>query len=142
MNAFFYHWHRKNNERGFILPLTLILTFLLFSFLLHEIKVYKTEQQFVHHQENMLVLDRLLQRSAADMEKMPLADWPEQSFAYQNGEVVYMEDELPDNTGLDADQIIYFELTAKVDQRDDNARHISYVYYDKKKEKIVRWVER
>lgn len=144
MNAFFCRWRLHRNERGFVLPLTMIILFLLFSFLLHEIKIYETEKQFVHHQEDMLTLDRLLQMAAVDIEKNRLSDWPD-SFMYDNGTVDYSEGTIPKGVDLDPENVIYLKLEAKViggsEQEGFGSRHISYVYYDKDKKKIVRWVE-
>lgn len=142
MNAFFYRFRLRKNEHGFILPLTLIIVFLLFGFLLHEIKVYETQKQFVHHEEGMLILDRLLQSAATDIEAIPYKKWPD-TFSYPAGVVEYKVKKLSKGSSYNTKKVVSVTLTAKrsKDQNKYGTRHISYVYYHKDKDKIVRWME-
>lgn len=141
MKEHLFRINPSRNERGFILPITLIIVFLLVSLVLQQIKVYETEKRFFNHQEEMVTIDQLLQIGAVDLEKRLSSDPKLKSgeFSNENGKVVYENLSLPDDTDLDRKKVLRFTLTAQTG--DNGSSHSSQVYYDKDKKKIIRWVE-
>lgn len=134
MKELFFRSHRKSDEGGFVLPLTLVVLFLLSAFLLHEIKLYETETRFLHASEEMFTLNRLLQMADVDLERnlSHSASIRNQGvLIYTKGKVLYSIEPFSMN-------IVRITLKAKTK---DGGMHISHAYYDKLKKKIIRWEE-
>lgn len=144
MNGPFHSLRRTRNQDGFILPLTMIIIFLLFSFLLYEIKAYQSEKQFLYYREEMFTVNDLMQMAAVDLEQRFAASLPDKNygtFDYINGKVSYTISQPPkdaDLPGSSPQDVIYITLKA---QADNEGEHVSFAYYDKKKRKIIRWAE-
>jgi competence protein ComGG len=56
-----------NNEKGFVLPVTVIFSFFLLLLFVHTIELYKVEMEFGHYQQQMDELDWLMQMAVTDI---------------------------------------------------------------------------
>ncbi|MBA2869913.1 competence protein ComGG [Anoxybacillus calidus] len=56
-----------NNEKGFVLPVTMIFSFFLLLLFVHVIELYKMEIEFAHHEQQMYELDWLMQMAVTDI---------------------------------------------------------------------------
>jgi hypothetical protein len=136
------HWLRKinkplRNEKGFVLPLTLVFTFLLFSFLLHQINMYQSEKVFIQQREASFALDRLVQIAVADTKRVfdttqvpPSSD----TFEYDGkGTATY---EINSEYSSSTVRVIGLTVIAN-----NKGEHFNWLYYDKDKKKFTRWEE-
>ncbi|HEU5140503.1 MAG TPA: competence type IV pilus minor pilin ComGG [Bacillales bacterium] len=130
MNGFLFHLRRKNDEEGFILPVTLMITFLMFAFVLHEMKMYEAEKQFIKAREEMMILEGLMRKAVYDVEK----GVPE----YDHGTLVYADGKVKYNVDFRMGNVLVLTLVAV---SHDGGKHVSHAFYDKIKQKIVRWEE-
>ncbi|RAK22368.1 competence protein ComGG [Anoxybacillus vitaminiphilus] len=56
-----------NNEKGFILPVTMIFSFFLLLLFVHVIELYKMETEFAAHEQQMYELDGIMQMAVVDV---------------------------------------------------------------------------
>lgn len=133
MNGFFSRLHRKGNEDGFILPLTMVIIFLICAFLLHEIKMYEAEKRFLQTREDLFVTDQMMQMAVVDLKvRLHHSNFKGGTFLYKKGTVRYS---IKNTTGSN---MLCITLRAKANS---GGLHVSRMYYDKMKQKIVRWEE-
>lgn len=121
-------------DKGFILPLTLVFSFLLFSVLFHQISLYQSEKPLISGTETAFTLHRLTQMAAVDLENRldTTVDAPVTgSFKYEHGRAVY---EFVENDN----GVIILGLTIVLDSGGED---FNYLYYDVNNKSIIRWEE-
>ncbi len=77
------------NQKGFIYPLTTIISLLLCTVILYQVDAYLTEKHFIYEQERMLQLESLLQVAIFDFQKSNVEPNVNESyvFSYEPGTV-------------------------------------------------------
>lgn len=132
MNGYFPRLRRTGNEQGFILPLTLVIVFLISAFLLHEVKMYETEKQFMYTREDMFTLNQLMEMAHVDLQaRLRNAKYKDGIFRFPKGTVHFSVKK----SGKDM-----LRITLQAETKNGGV-HVSRVYYNKTKQKIVRWEE-
>ncbi|MEH7238474.1 competence type IV pilus minor pilin ComGG [Bacillus sp. JJ1562] len=91
-----------NNEKGFILPVTIAISFLFFLIFTSQVNAYLTEKAFSKETEEILILENLMQLGVGDM-KVKLQDEVESMkstgvFNYPTGNVTYTVSPLTSST--------------------------------------------
>jgi competence protein ComGG len=76
-----------NNEKGFILPVTLVFSFFVLLLFAHSVELYKMEAEFANHEEKIYELDSLMQMAVTDI-KSKITHSP-QEITYFYDEVTY-----------------------------------------------------
>ena len=81
------------NEKGFILPVTIAVSFLFFLIFTAQVNEYRTEKAFANETEEILILENLMQLGVGDI-KVKLQDKEESaelkgSFNYPTGTITY-----------------------------------------------------
>lgn len=85
-------WKRVRNERGFVLPLALLIALLVFFVVHQQLQVYVSEALFAQHVKNYYRLEHLLE---AAMAEAPYSFdeagevGRKKTYAYPQGEVTY-----------------------------------------------------
>lgn len=123
-----------NNERGFILPLTIILLFLLSSTLFHQISVYEREKRFHAEIEQQFYIQQLLQMATADIlseieREAPLISG---QFNYDIGNAYYW---------LLAEEEQFVHIDLNVITTNNKQRNVEIVF-DKNHLVVVDWLEK
>lgn len=116
-----------NNEKGFILPLSMVLLFLLSSSLFHQIAVYEREKRFQMEQEQYAVIQTLLQMATVDLLTLVANGGQTLSgyFEYEQGKVYYWQTD-------EMDQFVYIDFNIIT-----NAERQRYVRIGIDKENLV-----
>jgi hypothetical protein len=120
----------NRNEKGFILPVTMVIVFLLAGFVLHEVKMHETDSKFLIERQSSEKLDELLQMAVVDVQNPSIER--EGLFYYDGGTVRYQI------LSTESENVVKVDLTAKTS--DGKARVVHY-RYDTMKNKIIMWEE-
>ncbi|MFV8827928.1 competence type IV pilus minor pilin ComGG [Alkalihalobacterium sp. APHAB7] len=124
---------KKNGQKGFILPMTLILCLLLSLALMHVLDVYLTEKKFYAEQEEIFLLESLLQMAAVDivddLTTNRLSD--SGAFNYEKGAAVYWILEETHDT---------LNIQLKVRTEKEKQRVVRLLL-DKEKMRVKEWIE-
>jgi competence protein ComGG len=122
------------NERGFILPMTLIGVTVLMLFIVHQANLYITEKRFYKESEEMFELDSLMQQAVHDMKQVlqgeKINGKLEYTKAFQNG-TAYVQAELIDDLFH-----VRIECTT-VNER----KYVVRCIYDREADAITYWSE-
>ncbi|MCO7126832.1 ComGG family competence protein [Sporolactobacillus shoreicorticis] len=120
----------KNNQNGFVLPLTMILSLILLAFVFHALLILNSDRKFYQQSYAQFQLQQLRECALIDFER-ELASLTEQgTFVYRNGTVQFNITEIEDHV------IIRFTLIT------DDRKEIDQMTYSKKSGKPIKWMER
>ena len=124
-----------NNDKGFIMPLVVILSFLFLAVIVHQIAQLESDRQFLLQRQNDFRHHTLLQMASVDLlpilEKIDTIEDKNGQLRYDIGTVNY---EIRENNQLE----VTVKLTSTTDQT--GKREASLVY-DKTKQSISSWTE-
>ncbi|MEH7380013.1 competence type IV pilus minor pilin ComGG [Bacillus sp. JJ1533] len=123
------------NEKGFILPVTIAISFLFFLVFTSQVNMYLTEKAFAKETEEILILENLMQLGVGDM-KAKLQDEVESVesvglFTYPTGSITYTVSPLT----LTTSQIT---LTCRTSERRKSSARFEYNY---ETEEINTWID-
>lgn len=123
------------NEKGFILPVTLAVSFLFFLVFTSQVNEYLTEKAFSKETEEILILENLMQLGVGDI-KARLQDDEESSeligvFNYPTGNINYTVSPLTSTTS----RIII--LCKTTEERKVSARFV----YNYETKAIISWLD-
>lgn len=124
---------KKNGQKGFILPITLILCLFLSLALMHVLDVYLTEKKFYAEQEEIFLLESLLQMAAVDIVDDLITNRLSASgaFNYEKGAAVYWILEETHDT---------LNIQLKVRTEKERQRVVRLLL-DKEKMRVKEWIE-
>ncbi|OIJ20280.1 hypothetical protein BKP45_09445 [Anaerobacillus alkalidiazotrophicus] len=112
-----------NNEKGFIMPVTLIIILIVCSFVTFQMNQYVIEKNYFFEASEMYTAERLLQMAIVDVEQHLVNQHENHlsgKFHYENGEVIFV-------INKEVDDVFSITLTSKtLNQR---SRKIMYYYY-------------
>lgn len=111
------------NEKGFILPLTLIILFLLTNYTIYQIRQYVIEKEILFEQSEALSAERLLQVGIVDIEKF--IETKQQLFEC-SGILYYDEGEVSYTVKKDSEKTYHIILLSKT--KNNRTRQINYTY--------------
>jgi hypothetical protein len=120
-------------KNGFITPLTLVISFILLSTILHQIKTLEQERLFLMEEKQVFLLEQLLQMATTDMLEMLKASTNliEGTFDYEHGTVTY---QILEKTNEE----VRVRLRAFTDQGRKNQ---VILYYNLNNQELTEWVE-
>ncbi|MDR4888919.1 competence type IV pilus minor pilin ComGG [Fredinandcohnia sp. QZ13] len=123
------------NEKGFILPVTIAISFLFFLVFTSQLNAYLTEKAFSNETEEILILENLMQVGVGDLKATLLNEEVSAGltgiFNYPTGNISYTVSPLT----LTTSQIT---LTCKTyEQRKSSARFV----YDYESKEISSWLD-
>lgn len=88
------------NQRGFILPITLFIVFLLSSYVTFQISQYKVEKELFYEQSELYTAERLIKLAIVDVRDI-IQQSNSSSYSgklyYNNGEVTYVINQIAAN---------------------------------------------
>lgn len=120
-------------KNGFITPLTLVISFILFSTLLHQIKTLDQEREFLTEEKQAFLLEQLLQMGTTDMLEMIKSSKNMEygRLEYERGTVTYQTLEV-------TDEAIRVKLKAAT-----NKGHTNQVilFYNIINQQLTEWTE-
>ncbi|MCH1624912.1 competence type IV pilus minor pilin ComGG [Ferdinandcohnia quinoae] len=125
-----------NNEKGFILPVTIIISFLFFLIFTFQVNIYLTEKGFYKETEELMVLENLMQLGVGDVQlelgglnelRNPISN----EFQYPNGTVSYNAVTLSETT---------LEVMIICSTK-NSRRYRAQFEYDGVEKKITKWNE-
>ncbi|BBN99130.1 competence type IV pilus minor pilin ComGG [Sporolactobacillus terrae] len=121
-----------NNQQGFILPLTMILSLVFIAFIFHALFLLQSDRTFFQHTQTHFVLQQLRECALNDfqqkLEQDALPD--EGTFNYHNGTVQYIVTE--DSAFVTINFTVHY----------GDEREIDRIVYDRESGNPVRWLER
>jgi hypothetical protein len=85
-------WKWSRNEKGFVLPLTLLIALLVFFVVHQQLQVYVSEALFAQHVRNYYRLEHLLETAMADAPYSFAGEEEagrKKTYTYPQGEVTY-----------------------------------------------------
>ncbi|THE15485.1 hypothetical protein E1I69_01120 [Bacillus timonensis] len=123
------------NEKGFILPVTIAISFLFFLVFTSQVNAYLTEKAFSKETEEILILENLMQLGVGDMKEILLSEEESKeltgSFNYPKGLITY-------NVSPATMTTSYITLICKTnEQRKSSARFM----YDYETKEISSWLD-
>ncbi|MCC3356744.1 competence type IV pilus minor pilin ComGG [Bacillus sp. REN16] len=123
------------NEKGFILPVTIAISFLFFLIFTSQVNEYRTEKAFANETEEILILENLMQLGVGDI-KVKLQDKEESAeltgtFNYPTGTITYRVVPLTTTTAQ-------ITLTCKTPQQRKSSAKFVYNYETKE---ISSWFD-
>lgn len=123
------------NEHGFILPVTITISFLFFLVFTFQVNAYMTEKAFSKETEEILILENLMQIGAGDIQTMLEIEVESVesmgSFSYRTGTISYSVSPLTPTTS----RVVLSCITN--DRRKYSARFV----YDHETQMINSWIE-
>ena len=123
-----------NNDKGFILPIAIILSLLFSSVVIHYINLLETDRLFLQERKNFFHHNLLLQSAANEMLlQLENFDTIEMNgnFDYSHGSVTY-----------EIKQSDEFTVTVEfISKTELDGQRKATVYYDREKKAITRWME-
>jgi len=123
------------NERGFILPITLVILFIVSSFTIFQINQFTTEKKLLFEQSEVITNERLLQMAIVDVTDFLTSNSDEYfsgDFQYEKGEVAFI-------VKAETEKIKSITLISKtLGQR---SRQVKYFYY-LEKGTFLPWLEK
>lgn len=123
-------------EDGYILPVTLLISILLFTLFTYQINMYVVEKKFYKETEELYVLEGLMQMGVYDI-KAELADIDDLennlqgSFTYPNGKVNY-------STTLLANGLVKIAVRSSTFS---GRKYAAVFYYNSIEKTITKWIE-
>lgn len=122
------------NEKGMILPTTLIVMFLLSSFVTFQINQYVIEKRLIKEEGDLYTAERLLQLGVVDVSKMLFTD----SRDNFSGELSYEEGNVTFVVKKESNDIKSVHLISKtVEQK---SKQMTFFYYEND-ETVLPWLE-
>jgi hypothetical protein len=120
-------------RNGFITPTTLVISLILFSVLMHQIKLLEQERDFIFEEKQVLILEQLLQMSTTDLlrEIHSNTEIENGSFDYANGTVSYS---LIQNDGNE------IGIRLKAVTKDGRTNQV-VLYYNRSIQQLTQWTE-
>ncbi|MDE5412284.1 competence type IV pilus minor pilin ComGG [Alkalihalobacterium chitinilyticum] len=124
---------KKNGQKGFILPITLIFCLLLSLALMHVLDMYLTEKKFYAEQEEIFLLESLLQMATVDLVDDLTTNRLSSTgaFNYEKGTAVYWILE-------DTHDTVNIQLKVRTDK--ERQRVVRFLL-DKDKMRVKEWIE-
>jgi hypothetical protein len=122
----------KNNQKGFILPLTMILSLMLLAFVFHALLLLTSDRQFFQQSYNRFQFQQLRECTLSDLKReMKQKTLPnEGTFVYHKGTVHFIVTENEDS------------VTIKFTISTDENKEIDQIIYSKESGKPINWLER
>ncbi|MFS0822721.1 competence type IV pilus minor pilin ComGG [Bacillus sp. 1P02SD] len=123
------------NEKGFILPVTIAISFLFFLVFTSQVNAFLTEKAFSKETEEILILENLMQLGVGDMKEILWGEVESKeltgSFNYPKGIITY-------NVSPATITTSYITLICKTnEQRKSSARFV----YDYETKEISSWLD-
>ncbi|WP_028391781.1 competence type IV pilus minor pilin ComGG [Bacillus cihuensis] len=120
------------NEKGAVLPVTLVVATVLIVFTFYGVEKFKIEKMFYKDVENGLVLDHLLLLAIHEVPSLVVDDHMNEGVLhYLNGTVEYV---------VISREERYLSIKLSVLTTQDLIRKVT-ILYDKQEAKILEWVE-
>ncbi|MGO4887137.1 competence type IV pilus minor pilin ComGG [Anaerobacillus sp. MEB173] len=125
-----------NNEKGFVTPVTLILSLLLFSLLFYQVQQYTVEKRFLKEQEEILTMDALMQMGVVDIiDIIGAFDTPPQTLT---GQLRYVKGNVHYVIAPGTEE----RLSVKLECVTNNGRKRNIeIFYDIISSDIIDWIE-
>lgn len=123
-----------NNEKGFVLPITLIIMFLLCSFVLFQVSLYDAEKKLLKEERDLYTAERVLQMGVIDVSKLIIIDHRD----HFSGKIYYEEGEVTYNVKKEREGIKSIHLISKTVQQ--KSKRITFYYYVND-ESVLPWLE-
>ncbi|MBM6617305.1 competence type IV pilus minor pilin ComGG [Bacillus suaedaesalsae] len=120
------------NQRGYVLPLVLMVSTLLLFILAHQLSLYVTESKFYNESSEIYKMDLILQKVTKDLKDV-VADPSLKSKVYQ-----FKEGSALLSMNYDNPSIIQVQI--KVETK-NNRKSSVLVHYDPVNNKITKWIE-
>ncbi|MFC6387610.1 competence type IV pilus minor pilin ComGG [Sporolactobacillus kofuensis] len=124
--------HRFQNENGFVLPLTIMLSVILLAFVIHSVLLLNSDRQFFQQTNTRYQLQQIRESVLVDIENQmkekKLAN--QGTFVYHKGTVTY--------TVNDNGSQLSLTLTISV----DHSQEVDRIIYSKESGKPLSWLER
>ncbi|MFS1517942.1 competence type IV pilus minor pilin ComGG [Bacillus sp. SCS-151] len=125
---------KKNNEHGFIFPVTLVMSLLFFLVLLHQIEMYVVEKNFYHEIEQLYILENIMQMATTDILKdihdnaYPIRN---KIYTYPNGQAMYSTEQIEEG-------MLKISIECKTIQK---RLYNAFFIYELEEGRIIKWVE-
>lgn len=121
------------NQKGYLLPTTLILLFLFSSIILHQLNMYGIEKRFYMEQEQVYLLQYLQQMASYDLLTIVGEESLEEEglFFYEKGFARYMV-----TNEIEPNVVIQLHV-----ETDKNRKRTSRLVLNKEGRRIVSWRE-
>ncbi|MDX8359614.1 competence type IV pilus minor pilin ComGG [Cytobacillus sp. IB215316] len=125
---------KKNNEHGFIFPVTLVMSLLFFLVLLHQIEMYVVEKNFYHEIEQLYILENIMQMATTDILKdihdnaHPIRN---KIYTYPNGQAMYSKEQIEEG-------MLKISIECKTIQK---RLYNAFFIYELEEGRIIKWVE-
>ncbi|RXI99484.1 hypothetical protein DS745_14795 [Anaerobacillus alkaliphilus] len=123
-----------DNNRGFILPTTLMILFLLLSFLTFQISQYMIEKELIKEEAELFTAERLLQKGIVDVSKMLKSD----SRDVYSGILFYEEGEITFVVKKEVSTVKSVQVVSKTYQ---NRSKQTTFYYNIQNETVLPWLK-
>jgi hypothetical protein len=122
----------KNNQEGFILPLTMILSLIMLAFVFHALLLLNSDRQFFRQSYSRFQLQQLRECTLSDLKReMEQKTLPnEGTFVYHKGTAQFIVTENENS------------LTIKFTISTGENKEIDQIIYSKESGKPTNWLER
>ncbi|MET1247681.1 competence type IV pilus minor pilin ComGG [Sporolactobacillus sp. STCC-11] len=124
--------HNNTNQKGFILPLTMILSLMLLAFVFHALLLLTSDRQFFRQSYSRFQLQQLRECTLTDLKReMKQKTLPNKgTFLYHKGTVQFIVTENVDS------------VTIKFTILGGESQEIDQIIYSKESGKPINWLER
>lgn len=124
-----------NNERGFILPIVLTISFLLFSFLSFQVNHYLLEKELYHDANERFTSERLLQMAVVDTKEIVMNAGSIEG----NGILYYEYGEVHFDISVAASNVSLVVLKSTI-FKSNKKKQLKYYFYHEDKT-VMPWLE-
>lgn len=125
-----------SNEKGIILPMTVVLSFLIFLIFIQQLELFLSEKQFVVEVEKINQLENLMQMSVHDISTDLSAI--EQLDSPFFGRLTYPIGQTQYSLTPESADIIRVVITCN---EADGRQYKAQLYYSLESDKIIKWFE-
>ncbi|HET7628472.1 MAG TPA: competence type IV pilus minor pilin ComGG [Bacillales bacterium] len=120
--------HLRRSEKGFVLPLTMVVALLLTGYALFQWHMYDADKRFLREKENSLRLSLLIESGIADFAAAVERNHDHLQFTYKTGSVSMKIENRGDTS----------RVTLRAETKKGESRTIRF-QYDKINDKIMAW---
>lgn len=120
------------NNKGYVLPMVMMISSLLFFILSHQVGLYVTDMKFYHEKFEMYKIDRLLQKGVKDIENaLKDKELSSAQFVYDEGRAT-----------IQISTISQTQKNIRLSVLTNNSRTSTVIlYYNPITKNIYRWLE-
>jgi hypothetical protein len=119
-------------QEGFITPLTMVISFILLSAVMHQIQVLEQEREFLEEEKQVFLMEQLLQIGTTDMLGIiSSTELDRGEFDYEHGSVTYQVIE-----ATDEEIIVKLQAVTKHGRKNQ-----AILFYNVKNKQLSEWRE-